>query len=395
MSLNESLDSLKAAASTAQAITSTPKGWEAGIKFEPNGSRLITLPAGPELGDESTWAAAVQALGVSVPDGFRIRLVEAKFDPVAWTRDDADQANAVTRAVWRYRFVVEVAPAQIPIDDLLKAVRKRKPAKAKDAPESFVFVMGDLQLGKPDGDGSAGTVQRFYDSLDRALTRYKYLRKAGMVDKVCLSFVGDCPEGTQSQGGNLVGRLDLTLTEQIRVLRRIFADEVTAFGDLASEVLVCAVPGNHGDVLRVGNQVATNYDDNWDIESLVQVADVCQAKGYDNLKWMFPGHDEMHLVADVSGTRIGMLHGHQVRGKMQPWLANKAMDRDAIGTSDVVVAGHFHHLHIQQFGPTTFMQTGALDGGSVWWQHKGGLTAPPAALTFVTSGGVWHDLQVV
>jgi len=31
----------------------------------------------------------------------------------------------------------------------------------------------------------------------------------------------------------------------------------------------------------------------------------------------------------------------------------------------------------------------------VWWQHKGGLTAPPAALTFVTSGGVWHDLQVV
>jgi len=114
MSLNESLDSLKAATSTAQAITSTPKGWEAGIKFEPNGSRLITLPAGPELGDESTWAAAVQALGVSVPDGFRIRLVEAKFDPVAWTRDDADQANAVTRAVWRYRFVVEVAPAQNP-----------------------------------------------------------------------------------------------------------------------------------------------------------------------------------------------------------------------------------------------------------------------------------------
>jgi len=110
---------------------------------------------------------------------------------------------------------------------------------------------------------------------------------------------------------------------------------------------------------------------------------------------MFPGHDEMHLVADVSGTRIGMLHGHQVRGKMQPWLANKAMDRDAIGTSDVVVAGHLHHLRIEQFGPTTFMQTGALDGGSVWYQHKGGLSAPPAALTFVTSGGAWHDLQVV
>lgn len=391
--LRDRLTELADAGSTAPQIKGAPAGWEPGVKYEPDGSRIVTLPPSPALADESGWAAAVQGLGVDVPDGFRVRLVEAKYDPAAWHRD-GEGADAVTRPVWRYRFVVEVAPARIDVAELLAAVRKRgKTPISTTAGAGFVFAVGDMQLGKSDGDGSAGTVDRFYDSLTRALARYKSLRKLGRCGPVTLLIAGDCIEGVTSQGGNLVARNDLTLTEMIRVYRRLLADEVAAFAELDA-VTVAVVPGNHDEAIRTGNQMSSRYDDSWAIEGASQVADVMAAKGYE-VDWIFPGRDEMHLTIDVAGTRVGLLHGHQTRNKMQNWLANKAMSRDAIGTADVVISGHYHHLRLEQMGPTTWLQTGAMDGGSTWWSHKGGLDAPPAAITFVTAGGVWSGLEIV
>lgn len=391
MSLGDRLEGLREAKSTVAQSTS-PQGWEPGIKFEADGSRIVTLPPSPALADEASWAAAVRSLGADVPDGYRCRLVEAKYDPAAWHRDTEGE-DAVTRPIWRYRFAVEVAPTRIDVSELLSSIRKPKAKPEQVDGETFCFFAGDLQLGKPDGDGSAGTVERFYASLDRALTRFKALRKRGHAGPVLLGWVGDCIEGTESQGSHLLARLDLTVTEQVRVYRRLMAEQVAAFAELAS-VHVAVVPGNHDEAKRVGNQVATRYDDSWAIEGAAQVADVMAAKGYD-IGWTFPGHDGLHLTVDASGTRIGLLHGHQTRGKMQSWLANKALDREPIGTCDVVVSGHFHTLRLEHLGPTTWMQTGALDGGSVWWTHKGGLSSPPAALTFIAGGSHWHGLEIV
>jgi predicted phosphodiesterase len=391
MSLGDRLEGLREARSTVPQSTS-PQGWEPGIKYEADGSRLVTLPPSPALADEASWAAAVRALGADVPDGYRVRLVEAKYDPAAWHRDTEGE-DAVTRPIWRYRFAVEVAPARLDVDELLASVRKPKAKPEAASGETYCFFAGDLQLGKPDGDGSAGTVERFYASLDRALTRFKVLRKRGHAGPVLLGWVGDCIEGTESQGSHLLARLDLTVTEQVRVYRRLMAEQVAAFAELAP-VHVAVVPGNHDEAKRVGNQVATRYDDSWAIEGAAQVADVMAAKGYD-IGWTFPGHDGLHLTVDASGTRIGLLHGHQTRGKMQTWLANKALDREPIGTCDIVVSGHFHTLRLEHMGPTTWMQTGALDGGSVWWTHKGGLSSPPAALTFIAGDSRWHGLEVV
>ena len=388
------LPELAAPGSTVPQLAAAPAGWSPGVLYEPDGTRVVTLPPGVKLG-EADYAGALADLGIDVPDGYRIRLAALTFDPAAWHRD-AQGDDAVTRPIWRHRFVVEVAPRSVDVTELLKAIRPRRPASGNKATATptFVHVVGDLQVGKPDGDGSEGTVRRFYDSLDRAVTRYKALRKRNLVSPVLLPWVGDCVEGTNSQGGRLVGRLDLTLTEQIRVLRRLAADQITAFADLA-DVTVAAVPGNHGEALRVGDQMASRYDDSWDVEALVQVADVCAAKGYDNIAWLFPDRDQLTVTIDASGTRIGLLHGHQVRKQMQDWLGAKALDRDPIGTCDVVLSGHRHTLRVEHLGPTTWMQTGALDGGSTWWTHKGGLSSPPAALTFVTEGGTWNGLEVV
>jgi predicted phosphodiesterase len=388
------LEALADAGTTVGTVQGTPAGWEPGVRYEPDGTQTVTLPPSPPLTDETSWVAAVQSLGIDVPEGYRVRLVEARFDPYAWTRKEG-QRWATTTPAWRYKFVVEVAPSRVDIDDLLKAVRKRrpKPPTERTGTASYVFAFGDTQWGKPDNDGSAGTVERFYATLDRAVTRYRALRKRGHVGPVLLLVAGDCLEGTTSQGGKLVGRLDLTLTEQLRVYRRTLVDAVTAFAEI-DRTNVAVVPGNHDEALRVGDKMASRYDDSWAIEGASQVADVMKAKGYD-VGWTFPGRDGMHLTVDASGTRIGLLHGHQTRGKTQQWLAAKAMDRDAIGTADVVLSGHYHHLRLEQMGPTTHMQVGSLDGGSTWFTHLGGLSAPPAALTFVAEGGKWNGLEVV
>ena len=396
MALRDDLSRLTAPGATGQQTrTPAPVGWEPGVRYEPDGTRVVTLPPSPAMADEATWAAAVEALGVQVPDGYRVRLVEAKYDPAAWHRDEQGE-DAITRPIWRYRFVVEPAPARIDVDELLHVARpKRNTTPAASASEGFVFAAGDLQLGKSDGDGSAGTVQRFYDSLDRALTRYKRLRKTGKAGPVALPWAGDCIEGSESQGSRLLARLDLTVTEMVRVYRRLMLEQVQAFAALTDDLTVAVVPGNHDEAKRVGDQMGTRYDDSWAIEGASQVADVMAAKGHDGIRWLFPDRDGLHLTFDFHGVRVGLLHGHQTRGKMQQWLANKAMDRDAIGTCDVCISGHFHHLRLEQMGPTTWMQTGALDGGSVWFTHRGGLTAPPAALTFLVSDGKWNALEIV
>lgn len=395
VSLADRLEALADAGSTVpQARSVAPSGWEPGVRYEPDGTRIVTLPPTPELADEASWSAAVESLGVSVPDGYRVRLVEAKYDPAAWHRD-AEGQDAVTRPIWRYRFVVEVAPSRVDVDDLLRAVRARRKTPAPAPVDTaFVYAVADTQWGKPDGDGSAGTVGRFYGSLERAVTRYKGLRKRGLTGPVVLLVGGDCIEGSESGGSTRMFRLDLTVTEMVRVYRRTLADMVSAFAELSDDVTVAVVPGNHDEAKRVGDQMATRYDDSWAIEGASQVADVLAAKGH-HVGWVFPDRDGMHLTIEAAGTRIGLLHGHQTKGKMQSWLASKAMARDPIGTADVVVSGHFHHLRLEQFGPTCWMQTGSLDGGSTWFEHRGGLSAPPAALTFLTHGGRWNALEVV
>jgi predicted phosphodiesterase len=393
VALSDRLRELAEARTTAAAATA-PTGWEPGIKYEADGRRIITMPAGPELGDESTWRQAVESLGTTVPDGYRVRLVEARFDPAAWQRDQQGD-DATTRPVWRYRFVVEPAPNQVDVEELLRAARPPKPVSKPTSKAAFVFLTGDLQLGKPDGDGSSGTVERFYRSLDQAITRFKALRKSGHAGPVALVFAGDCIEGTQSQGGRLVARLDLTLTEQIRVYRRLALAEIQAFADLSDDVTVLAVPGNHGEAMRVGDIMASRYDDSWDVEGIVQVADILDAKGHTGITWMFPSVDELHVTAEIAGTRLGVLHGHQTRGKLDTWLASKALNREPIGTCDIVLSGHYHSLRIEHLGPVTHMRTGSLDGGSTWWQHRGGLASPPAAICFTTESGRWNNLQIV
>jgi predicted phosphodiesterase len=395
MSIQNRLRELANAGSTVSQSNKVPQGWESGVRYEPDGTSVITTGPMPEINDDD-YQVLIESIAGKIPDGFRVRLAEARFDPAAWHRDNNDD-KAVTRPIVRYRFVIEPAPRKVAVDDLLRAIGGRRAAKTKRLKKhagTYAVAAGDLQLGKPDGDGSEGTVNRFLDAHSRSIDRYLLLRDKGTVNDVLLLWAGDCIEGTESQGSRLLARLDLTITEQVRVYRRLLLEQVRAFADIANKVTVAVVPGNHDEAKRIGDQMATRYDDSWAIEGASQVADVMKAAGYKNIDWVFPGYDELDICLDISGTKIGLLHGHQTKGKMESWLGGAAVQRRAIGTSDVIVSGHFHHLKIQQLGPTTHVQLPALDGGSLWWRHMGRLDAPPGMITFVIDNG-WRGLEIL
>ena len=97
---------------------SHPKGWEPGIRFELNDVRYITTDILPTLEGEPDFAKAITEMGIEIPDGYRVRIAEMKYDPAAWHRDESTQKYAVTRPIWRYRFVVEPDTTAASVDKI-------------------------------------------------------------------------------------------------------------------------------------------------------------------------------------------------------------------------------------------------------------------------------------
>jgi hypothetical protein len=287
------------------------------------------------------------------------------------------------------------------VEELLSVLGRKRP-KAAPAGDSggFMYVVpaGDLQLGKPDGDGTAGTVQRFGDKTDDAVKRLKELRKLGRpISGVMLPWLGDCIEGLVSQGGALAaaGRLDLTLTEQVRLLRRLMLHQIQQFAPLTDRIVVPVVPGNHDEVQRVG-KVQRRYDDSWAVEGAVAVADALKlASGYEHVSFVFPGRDELTITLDVAGTVCGFAHGHQFGRDPMKWWAGQAHGMQPIGSATLLMGAHLHHLRIEQGGAKTFVQIPALDGGSTWWRHRTGDDAPAGMVSLLIGQGGWRDLVVL
>lgn len=69
-------------------------------------------------------------------------------------------------------------------------------------------------------------------------------------EEVPFAFLGDCVEGVVSQRGRHIGKSDLALTEELRVLRLLFTQNVARLADASGIVTITSVPGNHDETHR-------------------------------------------------------------------------------------------------------------------------------------------------
>lgn len=287
----------------------------------------------------------------------------------------------------------------VALDDLLAIVGQAEPHGPMEqfggGQRAYVHAGGDWQLGKMDLDGPAGTVARITASIPRSLER---MRMLGEFEHAHIAFLGDCVEGFVSQGGANTWRTTLTLTEQIRLVRRLMLAHVIAFAPLVNKLTVVSVPGNHDEAVRLGGKMGTRADDSFAVEALHAVADACaqNPEAFGHVEFFTPKVDSLTVTTEVAGTIITHAHGHQYRdGKHFEWLDGMAGNRQPEGEADILLGAHKHHLIIQERGPRTFIQAPAMEGESTWWRNRTGQGGAPGVITFTTTRGRIHDMEVL
>lgn len=335
----------------------------------------------------------------------RAILDEFGLDPDAWSVERVRRSRwQKYDGEWLESARLSIVPihatraARVDLDALVRDIGKFRPRAVRTQSVqsgAFVAPIGDTQIGKIDGGGTEAAVPRVLDEIERGAQRYRVLARNGRVGDVFLPQLGDCIEGNVSQKGAVVGRADLGISEMVRVYRRLLWAQVKTFAAIAPRVLVAAVPGNHDETTRMP---MTTYTDSWAIEAASSVQDAVRENPdlSERVRFIFPEHDELTITLDVAGTTIGLAHGHQFRGGWEKWWDGQAGGRQPIGDADVLLAGHLHHLHVQDHGGgRSFIQVPALDGGSNWYRHTSGSNSASRAVTFWTEGGRVYDLDPV
>jgi hypothetical protein len=263
----------------------------------------------------------------------------------------------------------------------------------------FVVPIADLQAGKIDGGGTAALVDRFGRIVQEIREK---IEAAGGADLIVIPVLGDCIEGLVSQGGKLVARLDISITEQVRVYRRLLTHIVAELSPYAARVIVPVLPGNHDETYRIVQQPVT---DSWAIEGASAVADaMADNPKYKHVGFIFPEDEELVITLNVGGQDkpfvLGFTHGHLAKApnSFEAWWGKQSFGKQQAGLADMMFTGHFHHLRVEQMGSNrTWIQAPPLDGGSNWFRRADGSDVPAGMISlWVTPGqGIgWEGLTV-
>jgi hypothetical protein len=384
-----------------------PKDFRPGVTF--NGripSEIVTEAIAP-VETEEEWEQAVKDMGVHIPDGYGLVLVEAVLagstNDSAWKRDPEDRrakdtayTGTSTTQRWRYKFKVVLKSTRADEDIAVLAKEARKAKRGKPllvkTGGTMVITLADFQVGKTDRrGGTAELLERSEVALAAMVARVKQIRPAA----IHLYDGGDSTEGFESSP-NAARTNDLGQTEQIRVWRRIFWRWISTLSRLTDDLTVASVPSNHCAVRQGKNYVSTT-DDDWGIEVLAQVADIAAAnpEAFGHIVFLAPArHDEFLIIEAADGTPIGLAHGHQVGQPNQATEYIKKNSRRGIGQAKVIFLNHFHHLRMQAFGDDQWMIISPTNDNGSGWFEKSGEHSEPGVLSVIIEDGGWRDLYV-
>jgi len=301
-----------------------------------------------------------------------------------WQRHDGEFLESARVSV---KPASQVAEADLDYDELIKEISKWKPGKVeKHSGELYaIYAIGDTQYGKDAGGGTEATVKRVTRAIEESVERHKELLKLGRnIGTVVLPQLGDCIEGSSSQKGMILGRSDLGVTQQVRLARRLLMAWIKAFAPLCERLIIPVVPGNHDEPHRI---TMIDPTDSWQIDVVAAVQDMCaEIPSLSHVEFRYPAPDNSTLAIDLGGTILGLAHGHQAKDASK-WIAGQAAGKTPVGSSDVLITGHYHHFKANQVGPRLWIQVPAMDGGSAWFRDKSGLESPTGIVALVVGDG--------
>ena len=297
-----------------------------------------------------------------------------------------------SRIEFEPRAVVRAAVADA--EKIISQIAKWRPRTPPPRNKCSLWVpVGDTQIGKIEGGGTTATVERFLDNTARMVHRQKTIK----AEHVWLPWLGDCIEGVVSQKGKVRGRLDLSITKQLRVLRRLQMAQIKVFAPVADIITLVGIPGNHDETTR---DLFTEGTDSWALEALATVDTAIgeNPELRDRVKFLYPDDDTLTVTIDDQGQRVTMAHGHQFpvsKSGWESWWDEQIRARTLPGDADILLAAHRHHLVINDFAGRMFIQIPALDGGSRHYEDRHGGGTPSRLVSFVLEDGRIRDFDPI
>jgi predicted phosphodiesterase len=399
--LTEALDSLKPRNPdpARRKQPEHPKGWEPGVVWDGTKGTVTTKPvaAPPDNWDDllKVWDLDPAVYEVVEPVQFR-----------AW---DAAIGDGKVQRMYYYRATIRSRVRRNAVDmaELIREVKRHKPRKVSPptGDSAFVVPISDLQLGKPDGDGTEGTAKRFRDGIALVKARYTELRRIGRTfDTLVVAGLGDIIESCDGHYAMQAYGVELNRRYQSKLARSLIKDALKEWAPDFEKVVVPAVGGNHGENRKDG-KAFTDFADNEDVAIFEEVAEAFAENPatYGHVSFVIPD-DALTLTLNVGGTIVGFAHGHQAKGggskgkphtKVGEWWKGQIAGRQPIGDADVLVSGHFHYLALERDGLRTHLQVPAMDGGSTWFLNTSGKETIPGFATFVVNALGLDDLKVI
>lgn len=380
-----------------QVKATNPKGWEPGVVWGGTDGTITTkgLP-----GPISDWSDQLKEWGMD-PNQFEI------IEPVRFSTWESQTKEGIQQ-LWSYRAGLRaIRPDHLNVEVLVEFIKSSKAKKVGKVPtgdDGFVIDLADWQLGKRDGGGTKGVVERITKLKVDVIERIKELRKIGRpLGTLYVVGMGDIVENCDGFYAMQSYQVEYSLAQQEYLAQVLIADLLKAWALYFDRVIVVAVPGNHGENRKDG-KAFTTFDDNSDTKVFRNVAMAFKENSaYDHVSFVIPA-DSLSVVLDIGGVSTTLFHGHQAKGGATPqrktknWMMEQAFGEQVEGLSRVFMSAHYHHLAVVQEGPKTWFQCPALEGSSDWFVKSHGTESPPGTLTVRMDSSLptgWDDMAVL
>lgn len=330
----------------------------------------------PDMGHDAFFNDV--PVGAILQRGKTIRLPDGSYEKITWQPGAAELSEA----------------KRLSYEDLNPVFQEPilpKPTKVADV-TTKVVCLADLQVGKrQSGGGTEDTVHLVRRAIKDIADDIRF---RGPYKRIILADVGDSTEGFWNVASQAQTN-DLSLTDQIRVVQRLYAEALQALTPLCSSLCYVAVPSNHCAV-RTGpgkNSRANAPDDDFGIMISKNIEDIIAGRpGYEHVTFHRPEKWEEAVTVDAAdGTRIGFTHGHLAgqQSKVPGWFRDLAFGRrSGLYDARILVHGHWHNFAVSQAGDARWIiSCPSADRGSDWWTNVSGDSTKPAILTFEAQGG--------
>lgn len=260
-----------------------------------------------------------------------------------------------------------------------------------------IFCPTDTQIGKASqrGGGTPETIETVKEATAEFIQNIRITKP----ETVIIADGGDPIENIFNVKGQKWTN-DLSLTEQIRTARRLFAWIIKQIAPEVPNVIFLSVPSNHGAV-RDGegrDSQAGTVDADFGLEINHSLEDeFADREAYTHVRFVRPDPLEETAVIDVSGTRIAFHHGHQSGGihKHSDWWAKQSHGRRPGWDADIFVFGHWHTPNIGQSGNGRWIvSVTSSEPGSDWYTNKTGESSVKGVTSFAVKNGKWFNYAI-